>query len=164
MVDVLVAVRDLWNARAIVHRRWCLLRLPAGNTAYPLAALANRALLAKLAGESVLLPYATGPDHDRQPRSAHRGRSQSFRQSKPRFVARSLQRHRDPSLLPLDPVDPVGGSDDPAGWGCRDRYPGVYGLRGTDLCSWRDDGDAIDWHATNPATFRPAALRGRFSV
>src|ERR1700737_2725346 len=164
MVNVLVAVRDLRNARAIVHRRWRLLRLPAGNTAYPLAALVNRAFPRELAGESVLLPNAAGSEHNRQPRSAHRGRSQSFRHPKPRLVARSLQRLRDPPLLPLNPIDPVRGSDDPAGWGCRDRYPRVYGLRGTDLCNWRDDGDAMDRYATDPASFRSAALRGGFSI
>src|SRR6266850_7797157 len=158
MVEVLVAVRNLWNAGGVIYSGWCLLRVPAGNTAYPLAALVDRALPWELVGGSSLLPYAAGPDNHRQPRSADRGRSQSFRHAKPRLVARSLQRLRDPRLLPLDPMDPVGGSDDPAGWGCRDRYPRVYGLRGADLCNWRDGGDAMDRSATDPASFRPAAL------
>src|SRR5437588_65801 len=162
MVEILVAVRNLWNAGGVIYRRWRLLSLPARDTAYPVAALVNPTLPWELAGGSSLLPYAAGPDHDRQPRSAHRGRSQSFRHAKPRLVARSLQRLRDPRLLPLDPVDPVGGSDDPARWECRDCYPWLYGLRGADLCYRRDDGDPMDRSAPAPASFRSAALRGRF--
>ena len=105
---------------AIVYRRWRLLRLSAGNTAYPLAALVDRALPGQLAGGPSLLPDAAGSDHDRQPRSAHRA-TISIVSPRKASTCRSVSCNAFVTLVSFLSIlwTLSGRSDDPARWGCR---------------------------------------------
>ena len=128
-------------ALIVVERLFVLF---AGNTAYPLAPLADRAVPAQLAREPILLPNAVRTRRRPTTRTSGSPKISTALPRSPRLVARAAERRRHPGLVLVDPVDPVRRTDDPARRRRVDQYSRLHGICGADLCGRRHDADPMD--------------------